>query len=327
VHRWSTPDPHDPPPGDATQPLPGAPLHDSFGQPRGHGRHHEGIDIFAARGTDVHAVSGGTVVRGFDDPLGGVVVRIEGEDGRYYYYAHLEPGSTGQIHVGQEVRAGEVIGRVGTSGNAAGGSPHLHFQVREDGDWIDPYPFLREISGDGGQGGRAAGAVSAYAMATGDPAPTADADGDGLTDVFEKMFGTSVREVDSDHDHLSDAYESAVAHTDPHLPDTDHDGLDDGTELLHGTDPGTALPHLVDPVAAADLPGQGWPGVDSDHDHLSDAYESAVAHTDPHLPDTDHDGLDDGTELLHGTDPGQGDSDGDGLTDAFELTHPLADLG
>ena len=113
---------------------------------RSGGRRHEGIDIFADEGTPIHAITGGTVVQGFDGGnLGGVVVRIQGDDGRYYYYAHLKEGSTDHLEVGQRINAGDVIGGVGNTGNAATTPAHLHFQVREDGEWINPFEFIKNL--------------------------------------------------------------------------------------------------------------------------------------------------------------------------------------
>src|SRR4051794_34079267 len=86
--------------GPFCRPLIGRKLTDSFGAARSGGRRHEGVDIFAPEGTPIHAVSGGTVVQGFGNSLGGNVVRIQGDDGRYYYYAHLKAGSFDHLRVG-----------------------------------------------------------------------------------------------------------------------------------------------------------------------------------------------------------------------------------
>ena len=131
--------------GGLMRPIPGAKLTDTFGAARSGGRKHEGIDIFAPEGTPIHAVAGGTVVQGFQNSLGGVVVRIQGDDGRFYYYAHLTPGSTDHLRVGQRVSAGEVIGGVGHTVDAAGTPNHLHFQVRENGQWLNPFNFLTAL--------------------------------------------------------------------------------------------------------------------------------------------------------------------------------------
>ena len=81
--------------GGLVRPIQGAKLTDTFGAARSGGRKHEGIDIFAPEGTPIHAVAGGTIVQGFTNGLGGNVVRIQGDDGRFYYYAHLTGGQHG----------------------------------------------------------------------------------------------------------------------------------------------------------------------------------------------------------------------------------------
>lgn len=104
------------------------------------GAKHQGIDIFAAAGTPVLAVDAGQM-RSADDPLGGQVLYLKSADGQSYYYAHLSSYS-GSFP--RAVSAGEVVGFVGTSGNAAGKAPHLHFEIHPTGtrDAIDPYPQL-----------------------------------------------------------------------------------------------------------------------------------------------------------------------------------------
>lgn len=111
-----------------------------FGAPRNAGsRVHEGIDIFAPRGTPVVAVADGTA-RTSSNRLGGNVVWLhEGRAGRRYYYAHLDRTA---IDGQASVRAGDVLGYVGTTGNAEGGAPHLHFGLYA-GRAIDPLPFVQ----------------------------------------------------------------------------------------------------------------------------------------------------------------------------------------
>jgi murein DD-endopeptidase MepM/ murein hydrolase activator NlpD len=112
-----------------------APIGDRFG-PRGD-RFHAGIDLLAERGTPVGAAAAGEV--GFSGwALGfGRLVVIDHADGVSTYYAHL---SRLLVTRGEAVRAGEVIGQVGTSGNAHG--PHLHFEVHVRGAAIDPLGAL-----------------------------------------------------------------------------------------------------------------------------------------------------------------------------------------
>ena len=112
-----------------------------FGAARDNGtRSHEGIDIFAPRGTPVVAVTDG--VAGSDtNGLGGNVVWLrEGLiGGTRYYYAHLDRWA---IEGSTRVREGDVLGYVGNTGNARTTSPHLHFGVYDDGA-LDPAPFLQ----------------------------------------------------------------------------------------------------------------------------------------------------------------------------------------
>jgi len=162
---------------------------------------------------------------------------------------------------------------------------------------------------------------TASASAGGDPfaidpgaRPTAvlDTDGDGLTDDFEKLFGTDLKVADTDSDGLSDAFETATAHTDPLSADTDSDGLSDSLEVAQGSDPGRAP--VPDAVAAAGFGGLDT--LDTDADGLSDGFERRLG-SDPTLADTDADGVADGAEVARGLNPASVDSDGDGLTDAF----------
>jgi murein DD-endopeptidase MepM/ murein hydrolase activator NlpD len=117
-----------------------------FDERRGQ-RPHEAIDILAPRNTPVRAVEGGTIAKLFDSKAGGHTIYQFDPSGRFaYYYAHLEKYADG-IHEGQAVAQGEVIGYVGTSGNAPPGTPHLHFAIFEldesrrwwKGKALDPY--------------------------------------------------------------------------------------------------------------------------------------------------------------------------------------------
>lgn len=116
-------------------------LRSSWGGVRSGGRHHEGIDIFAPRGTRVLASTDGVVWREGTDPLGGLVVWVLGPAGQMHYYAHLD--RRGPRHVGDRVGVGDTLGYVGTTGNARGGPPHLHYGIYPRGGGpIDPYPLL-----------------------------------------------------------------------------------------------------------------------------------------------------------------------------------------
>lgn len=116
-------------------------LRDTWHGARSAGRKHEGIDIFAKRGTPVIAATEGVVLRVSTNRLGGQVVWVLGPGGQRHYYAHLDRYA--DIEHGQRVRAGTVLGYVGTSGNAAGTPPHLHYGIYEAGGAINPYPMLR----------------------------------------------------------------------------------------------------------------------------------------------------------------------------------------
>lgn len=117
-------------------------LVDTWGGARSGGRRHEGIDIFAKRGTAVTSATEGIVMRVGSNRLGGQVVWVLGPGGQRHYYAHLD--SYADIAGGQRVRPGTILGYVGTSGNAAGTPPHLHYGIYETGGAINPYPLLRQ---------------------------------------------------------------------------------------------------------------------------------------------------------------------------------------
>jgi len=130
-----------------------ASLISSFGDPRPGGRTHQGIDMFAARGTEVVSTADGVVIRMGYNHLGGNAIMVFGEGLTVYYYAHLD-SYVPELKVGQAVYAGQVIGYVGNTGNAASTPTHLHFGMYQvnPGFWwrtfrggeVDPYPFLME---------------------------------------------------------------------------------------------------------------------------------------------------------------------------------------
>jgi murein DD-endopeptidase MepM/ murein hydrolase activator NlpD len=102
-------------------------------------RKHLGNDLMSPTGTPLLAVDDGDVRFG-TDPLGGQIANLRSPDGTRYYYAHLSAFEGGNRHVS----AGEVIGYVGATGNAAGGPSHCHFEVHPGGGAaVDPYPYLR----------------------------------------------------------------------------------------------------------------------------------------------------------------------------------------
>lgn len=122
---------------------------DTYGAPRWD-RSHEGLDIFAPRGTPVRAAAPGFVYRIDDLSLGGLTVTVFGDGGVRYFYTHFESVAE-ELTEGQRVETGDLIGYVGNSGNAAGTPPHLHFGVYhgdEDDlcEWraVNPLPILRD---------------------------------------------------------------------------------------------------------------------------------------------------------------------------------------
>lgn len=118
-------------------PIKGSSFMNDWGFPRGGGtRYHEGNDLFVSRGTPVKAPVGGTV-EFTTGTIGGLQFRLMGNDGVVYIGTHMDRfGEDGTV------RAGEVIGYVGNSGNAAGTRPHLHFGMYYKGTVVNPYPTL-----------------------------------------------------------------------------------------------------------------------------------------------------------------------------------------
>jgi peptidoglycan LD-endopeptidase LytH len=116
-------------------------VRDTFGAPRPGDRKHQGVDIFAPRGTPVLAATRGLVARIGENSLGGTVVWVLGPGGDRHYYAHLH--SVADVTVGQRIAPGDVLGTVGTTGNARGTPPHLHYGVYRRGEGaINPFPLL-----------------------------------------------------------------------------------------------------------------------------------------------------------------------------------------
>jgi murein DD-endopeptidase MepM/ murein hydrolase activator NlpD len=119
-------------------------LRDTFGAPREGGRRHRGIDILAPRGTPVLAALDGRVVGVGSEGAGGRALHLLDRSGSYVmYYAHLDRYAEG-VRRGRSVRQGDILGYVGATGNAHGGSPHLHFEVaavRDPHRWWDHEPL------------------------------------------------------------------------------------------------------------------------------------------------------------------------------------------
>jgi murein DD-endopeptidase MepM/ murein hydrolase activator NlpD len=114
---------------------------DTWHAPRPDGRRHEGVDIFAPFGTPVYSATAGVVLRTGKNRLGGNVVFVLAAGGRSYYYAHLSAHAPG-LQTGDVVSTGTVLGCVGTSGNARGTPPHLHFGAYTSSGAFNPLPLL-----------------------------------------------------------------------------------------------------------------------------------------------------------------------------------------
>jgi murein DD-endopeptidase MepM/ murein hydrolase activator NlpD len=134
-------------------PVPGVKpgqLVDTFDQARSAGRRHDAIVIMAAEGTPVIAAADGTIEKLFNSVRGGITIYERSADQHWtYYYAHLSAYAPG-LAEGQQVKRGQVIARVGHTGDANAAGPHLHFAINQmapgerwwNGTPINPYPLL-----------------------------------------------------------------------------------------------------------------------------------------------------------------------------------------
>jgi peptidoglycan LD-endopeptidase LytH len=125
-------------------------IQDTFSESRGSDRKHEATDILAPRGTPVLAADDGTIKKLFLSKAGGITLyQFDPTEQYSYYYAHLDRYADG-IREGMPVKQGDVIGYVGSTGNAPANTPHLHFGIFKLGEerrWsegtpINPYPIL-----------------------------------------------------------------------------------------------------------------------------------------------------------------------------------------
>lgn len=102
---------------------------------------HGAIDVYAKRGTPIVAPVGGKVLSAKKSSIGGYTVRMRGSDGLTYYFAHMD--SQAVVKPGQTVQPGAHLGFVGSSGNAQGTTPHLHFSIRRGSTRVNPYSYLQ----------------------------------------------------------------------------------------------------------------------------------------------------------------------------------------
>jgi murein DD-endopeptidase MepM/ murein hydrolase activator NlpD len=108
---------------------------------RGSDRLHEGQDIFAPRGTPIFSATTGYIYKIGENNLGGQTVSVIGDGGRIYYYAHLDSYAP-DIAEGDPVTTKTLLGYVGTTGNAQGTPPHLHFGIYTSSGAINPLPLI-----------------------------------------------------------------------------------------------------------------------------------------------------------------------------------------
>ena len=132
-------------------------LVDTYDAARGQGRRHDAIDIMAGEGTPVIAAADGTIEKLFNSARGGITIYERSADQKWiYYYAHLAAYAPG-LAEGQQVKRGQVIARVGHTGDASPAGAHLHFAINSmapgerwwNGTPINPYPLLagKKVSG------------------------------------------------------------------------------------------------------------------------------------------------------------------------------------
>lgn len=114
----------------------------NFGDARGDGtRTHQGLDIMAREGTPIVSPTDAIIVRTGNGTNSGIYIRTANPGGENFVYMHLSRVAAG-IEIGDKVLRGEIIGFVGNTGNASGGPAHLHFELRQGGSAMDPFPRL-----------------------------------------------------------------------------------------------------------------------------------------------------------------------------------------
>lgn len=126
-------------------PVPGGTYQNDWGAARQNTGTHKGTDIFAPRGTPILAIVSGVITKIGPSKIGGNRLWINGR----WYFAHLDRFAEG-LKVGDRVKAGQIIGYVGNTGDAKGTPPHLHLGYSPDGSqggsWANPYPLLKDMA-------------------------------------------------------------------------------------------------------------------------------------------------------------------------------------
>ena len=132
------------PPGTMVCPVDGATtFRDSWGEPRPGGRGHTGVDMMSPIGTPLVAIENGVIINMNWHYAGGIGITVSGDSGDDWYYAHLNGYAAG-IQNGSRVAAGQLIGYVGETGNAA--APHLHLaHILPSGQYVNPYPVVASL--------------------------------------------------------------------------------------------------------------------------------------------------------------------------------------
>jgi murein DD-endopeptidase MepM/ murein hydrolase activator NlpD len=122
---------------------------DTWGDRRGGGRYHRGVDILAGEGTPVYAITAGVVHKLANWPGAGITLLLRGQDGKGYGYMHLKGYAKGMVE-GKTVQKGELIAYVGRTGIVWDSTSHLHFQVYVDHNFerdelVNPFGFLVQL--------------------------------------------------------------------------------------------------------------------------------------------------------------------------------------
>lgn len=141
----------------AVCPLPGSSFSNDWGDPRSGGRVHQGTDMFSTYGAPILSPADGVVrlvdpvdehILGSEIDRGGIAIGIWSVSGDAWYFGHLD--SVADLQVGDPIVKGQMLGRMGQSGNARSSVAHLHIEYRPGGgDTVNPYPFLVQMCGGG----------------------------------------------------------------------------------------------------------------------------------------------------------------------------------